>query len=58
MPFNKEEIFKEIKNFNNDESINVEIEQIKGEICLIILPDTFSRKSFEPFLAKFFCNIK
>ena len=58
LPFNKEEIFKGIKNFNNDESINVEIEQIKGEICLIILPDTFSRKSFEPFLAKFFCNIK
>ena len=58
LPFNKEEIFKGIKNFNNDESINVEIEQIKGEICLIILPDTFSRKSFEPFLSKFFSKIK
>ena len=58
LPFNKEEILKEIKNFNNDENINVEIEQTKGEICLITLPDTFSRKSFEPFLKKFFGNIK
>ena len=58
LPFNKEEIIKEIKNFNNDENINVEIEQTKGEICLITLPDTFSRKSFEPFLKKFFGNIK
>ena len=58
LPFNKEEIFKEIKNFNNDENINVEIEQTKGEICLITLPDTFSRKSFEPILKKFFGNIK
>ena len=58
LPFNKEEILKEIKNFNNDENINVEIEQTKGEICLITLPDTFSRKSFEPILKKFFGNIK
>ena len=58
LPFNKEEIIKEIKNFNNDENINVEIEQTKGEICLITLPDTFSRKSFEPILKKFFGNIK
>ena len=57
LPFNKEEILKEIKNFNNDENINVEIEQTKGEICLITLPDTFSRKSFEPILKKFFGNI-
>lgn len=58
LPFNKEEILKEIKNFNNDENINVEVEQTKGEICLITLPDTFSRKSFEPILKKFFGNIK
>ena len=58
LPFNKEEIIKEIKYFNNDENINVEIEQTKGEICLITLPDTFSRKSFEPILKKFFGNIK
>ena len=58
LPFNKEEILKEIKNYNNDESINVEIEQIKGEICLIVLPDAFSRKSFEPILKKFFGDIK
>ena len=58
LPFNKEEILKEIKNFNNDENISVEIEQTKGEICLITLPDTFSRKSFEPILKKFFGNIK
>ena len=58
LPFNKEEILKEIKNFNNDENINVEIEQTKGEICLITLPDTFSRKSFEKIIKKFFGNIK
>ena len=58
LTFTKEEILKEIKNFNNDENINVEVEQTKGEICLITLPDTFSRKSFEPILKKFFGNIK
>ena len=58
LPFNKEEIIKEIKNFNNDESISAEIEKINGELCLIILPDIFSRKNFEPILKKFFDNLK
>ena len=63
IPFNKEEITKEIKN--NDEQVNftVEIETISieknhGEICNIILPDTYSRKSFEPIMKKFFCDLK
>ena len=65
LPFNKEEIIKEIKSFNQDENISAEIEKINinenskiyGEICCIILPDTFSRKSFEPILKKFFGNL-
>jgi hypothetical protein len=63
IPFNKEEIIKEIKN--NDEQVNftveietISMEKINGEICNIILPDTYSRKSFEPIMKKFFCNLK
>lgn len=62
IPFTKEELKNEIKN-NSNEEIKVEIEnnsneKNNGEICNIILPETYSRKSFEPILKKFFCNLK
>ena len=67
IPFMQEEIKEEIKKNNEKEEFNVEIEKIEnkneegktaGEICKIKLPDTYSRKSFEPILKKFFCNLK
>ena len=60
IPFSKEEIQDEIKKNNANDVCNIEIEKSEnnGETCKITLPDTYSRKSFEPVLKKFFCNLK
>ena len=65
IPFSQEEMKNEIKNNNENGDFNVEIEKIdnkegktQGELCNIYLPITYSRKSFEPILKKFFCNLK
>ena len=68
LPFTKEQIQDEIKKNNENDNFSIEIEKINvngnengkisGEICNIILPDTYSRKSFEPILKKFCCNLK
>ena len=70
IPFAKDEIIKELKKIDDNLNFSVDIEKLvkennndkvnktNGEICNIILPDTYSRKSFEPILKKFFCNLK
>lgn len=65
LPFNKDEIQNEINKYNKKEEFSADIENITdengkpcGEICNILLPDTYSRKSFEPILKKFICNLK
>ena len=70
IPFAKDEIIKELKKIDDNLNFSVDVEKFvkennndkvnktNGEICNIILPDTYSRKSFEPILKKFFYNLK
>ena len=65
MPFNKDEIKNELvknseKDFYSLDINNVidEEERPNGEVCNIVLADTYSRKSFEPVLKSFFLNLK
>ena len=65
MPFNKDEIKSELTKNSDKDFYSVDINNIvdeeqnqKGEVCHIVLGDTYSRKSFEPVLKSFFSNIK
>ena len=65
MPFNKDEIKSELTKNSDKDFYSVDINNIvddeqnpKGEVCHIVLADTYSRKSFEPVLKSFFSNIK
>ena len=65
LPFNKDEIKNELvknseKDFYSLDINNVidEEERPNGEVCNIVLADTYSRKSFEPVLKSFFLNLK
>ena len=64
IPFNKDEIRNElIKNSEKDfysaeiDKVVDEDEKPKGEVCKIIVADTYSRKSLEPILKSFFSNL-
>jgi inorganic pyrophosphatase/exopolyphosphatase len=63
IPFKKDEIQKELVKHSEKEFYSVDIKNIvdenekpNGEVCNIVLADTYSRKSFEPVLKSFFSN--
>ena len=65
MPFNKDEIKNELTKNSEKDFYSVDINSVvddeknpKGEVCHIVLADTYSRKSFEPILKSFFSNLK
>lgn len=63
IPFNKDEIKKELCKHSEEDFYSVDInnvadedEKAKGEECNIVVSDTYSRKNFEPMLKSFFSN--
>ena len=65
IPFNKDEIKDELVKKSEKEFYSVDIynavdeeEKSKGEICHIVVGNTYSRKVFEPILKSFFSNLK
>ena len=64
IPFKKEEIQKELVKHSEKDFYSVDIDNVvdenekpNGEVCNIVLADTYSRKRFEPVLKSFFSNI-
>lgn len=64
IPFKKNEIENELVKNSDKEFYSVDINNIgdeneenKGEVCHIVVGDTYSRKSFEPVLKSFFSKL-
>ena len=65
MPFKKNEIENILVNNSDKEFYSVDINNIvdeenkehRGEVCHIVVGDTYSRKSFEPVLKSFFSKL-
>jgi hypothetical protein len=64
IPFTKEEIQKELVNHSEKDFFSADIKSIinenekpNGEVCHLVLAETYSRKSLEPILKKFFSKL-